>query len=493
MNNDSENIAKIWKIVAWFLLSLSLLVSSLLLILIFEIWDPEPLRPLKDFIPPIYKQIIETIAIIALLAISVSLLSFLIQIYMNKDPEKVAEIWKIVARPVHWVFRLAARFLLLAIRSAILILLLILLVIFTASFKVFDSALSQVFDSFLSETFAKNPGSLVFPIIMIIFVVIPIVLIPYWFQRHAKDTWESLLNTKEKIIKTLRGRWRTGRNIKKSLSVTEQHYSGKIRPSAVEMRTEFRKLFRAVSILGIVLAVYALVGNKLADPQTPSDIPLHLHPDLEEKLANHPHSDINDHSHKPSTSYRFKKGTVFSLVYEEGDLTTKKGICPEDSNQVEWLRVFKAEILDGFKDKEERLKLKVQGFASIAPVPVNGMIDDKQSNSLNRQIANERAEAVIYFLTLTDSKYDQDSCVAVLDSKKYAKDITWTGTNFDVSYRRWKSYDEMNNKKPVKNPQEEEGRQLDREFLNRSVHIIIEGDSDRTETRPAPTAEDNTG
>ena len=49
------------------------------------------------------------------------------------------------------------------------------------------------------------------------------------------------------------------------------------------------------------------------------------------------------------------------------------------------------------------------------------------------------------------------------------------------------SYDEMNDKKPVKNPQEEEGRQLDREFLNRSVQIIIE------EVSYPPKKGDNSG
>lgn len=171
-----------------------------------------------------------------------------------------------------------------------------------------------------------------------------------------------------------------------------------------------------------------------------------------------------------------KKGTQFSLVYREGDLETKEGICPEGSN-LEWLKLFKAAISDSLKDKDGRLKLKIQGFASIAPVPVNGIINDK-SDTLNLQIANERAEAVIYFLTLADNKYDQESCVAVLDSKKYAKDSTWTGTNFDVSYKPWESYDKMNKEKPLKNPPEDsknkEDRQLDREYLNRSVRIIIE-------------------
>ena len=524
MSNDSEKGNKIWKIVAWFLLSLSLLVS--VLILIFETWDPELLKSLKGVIPDkqIYKQII---AIIALLA-SVSLLSFLIQIYTNKEPKEVAKIWKIVAYPVHWAFRLIARFLLLVIRSAILILLLILLMISTVSFKVFDSVLSKGFELALSETLVENPESLVFPIITIIIVIIAMVLIPHQLQRHAKGIWKSLLRSKERISEVLRSRWLPGPDIDKSLSDTQQYYSGKIRPSAVEIRTEFRKLVYATLILCIAFGVY--VGVAYVTPSkewkilllTFVDIHDHSHPDLEKKILNHPHpgleEKIPDHSHKPSTSYRFNKGTQFLLVYEEGNLETKEGICPRGSN-LKWLELFKTAISDSPKDKDRRMKLKIQGFASVAPVPVDGIINDK-SDTLNCEIANQRAEALIYFLTT--EPYDSTKCRSALENssmwgrkengtrsampdtnawKEKGLDVTyetrsdtivWKGPKFDVAHKPWQSYDEMKAKKPKENPQEKEERQLDREFLNRSVRIIIEEGSDQTETTSESSAEDNT-
>ena len=167
-------------------------------------------------------------------------------------------------------------------------------------------------------------------------------------------------------------------------------------------------------------------------------------------------------------------------------METKKGICPEDSNQVEWLALFKAGILDSLKEKDERLKLKIQGFASIAPVPVNGIINDRQSDTLNCEIANQRAEALIYFLMLPDStSYDPKECAKALkDSSMWGRkenelctrsaipdinawkergfDVTyemrpdttivWKGPKFDVAYKPWPSYDEMYSKKPLQNP-----------------------------------------
>ena len=109
MNKKPKEVARIWKIVARFLLLPALLIS--VLILIVETWYPV-LGFIKD------NQII---AIITLLT-SVSLLSFLLQRYMNKKPEDVAKIWKIVAYPVHWAFRLVARsVLLLAILLTIML------------------------------------------------------------------------------------------------------------------------------------------------------------------------------------------------------------------------------------------------------------------------------------------------------------------------------------------------------------------------------------
>ena len=259
---------------------------------------------------------------------------------MSNDSEKGDKIWKIVGLmiqipfyPVHFAIRLIARFLLSAIQSAASILLLILFVIIICSSKIFDLALSKIFDLALSKTLVENPEPLESPIklliITIFIVLIAVVLIPHWFQRHAKDIWKSLLNTKKKICEVLRDRWLPDLDIKESLSVTWQYYGSKIRPSLKKIVNEVKELFYATLILGIILLLYAKVVDYTVSSKewtifnfssiliyVQKERANHPHPDIEKKILNHPHPDIKEipvHSHEPS--YRFNKGTQFSLVY----------------------------------------------------------------------------------------------------------------------------------------------------------------------------------
>lgn len=489
---------------------------------------------------------------------------------MSNDSEKTDKTWKQIIGliiqapfwPVHFAIRLIARFLVLAIRSVAILLLLLLLAISSAAYKVFDLALSKVLERVLEALknsglpeFPELPYLPVFLVVTIIILSVAIVWLPHLLQRHAKDIKESLLKIKERICEVLRSEWLPGLDIKESLLVTWQDYGKEILPSLIEIFTESRKLYFAIVILCIFFLVYIKVvefatSSKdekleifnfttiLVDIRT--GIVNHLHPGIEEKLVNHPHPDITkeipDHSHKPSTSYSFEKGTKFLLVYKEGDLNeegnlkTKKdsldiedGICPGGSN-LEWLKLFKTAITDSLKDKDGYLKLKIRGFASVAPVLVNG--DTTNSNSLNCEIANRRAEALIYFLMLPDSiPYDSTKCKSALENssmwgrqenelctrsavpdtsiwRDMGFDVTyemrpdttivWKRTNFDVAHKPWQSYEEMDGNKPEQGSSPQ-SRQRDIEFRNRSVQIIIEEGSDWTETIPTPPAEDNTG
>ena len=217
-----------------------------------------------------------------------------------------------------------------------------------------------------------------------------------------------------------------------------------------------------------------------------------------------------------SPSYLFEKGTQFSLVYaSQGSLSTKTGICPEGSNE-EWLKLFKKSITEC--SKEEQVKLKIRGFASIAPVNVKEQSkpDSAQSDTLNYQIANQRAEALIYFLTLPESiPYAPEKCEAALDSSSIwgrnnelgprvmpdtarwntlgfnvineletrrrltfamsdANPVKQRGKGFDVIYEPWQSYGEMKKNKPVNDGSRPKPRHYPLEFLNRTVQIIIE-------------------
>ena len=209
----------------------------------------------------------------------------------------------------------------------------------------------------------------------------------------------------------------------------------------------------------------------------------------------------------------------------QGNLSTKTGICPEGSHE-EWLELFKKAIWEC--SKEERIKLKVQGFASIAPVTEKGQSepDSTKSNTYNYQIANQRAEALIHFLMLPpDSIYTEKKCKDVLDNgsiwerKKengtsVKPDSLWwenswgvtvrtdtvrtekednkskplrftfsvsasdTGEQkqkgFDVIYEPWQNHKDMKTEKPVNDGSRPKPRHYSLEFLNRTVQIIIE-------------------
>ena len=94
---------------------------------------------------------------------------------------------------------------------------------------------------------------------------------------------------------------------------------------------------------------------------------------------------------------------------------------------------------------------------------------------LNCEIANQRAEALIYFLMLPDSiSYYPEECKKALnDSLIWASvksDSIWDGQGFTVTYKPWESHEKMAQAKPV-----QDSLRLDLEFLNRSVQIIIKG------------------
>ncbi len=101
----------------------------------------------------------------------------------------------------------------------------------------------------------------------------------------------------------------------------------------------------------------------------------------------------------PPHTHPFDKSTQYSLFYRsQGDLATKEGICPTDSNLVNWLTSFKSAISSCSEDSA-KVSLKVQAFASTAPVTKKSNLNPATSNMFNREIANQRAQAIIYFLT----------------------------------------------------------------------------------------------
>ncbi len=202
--------------------------------------------------------------------------------------------------------------------------------------------------------------------------------------------------------------------------------------------------------------------------------------------------------------------------------------------------MFKKSIIEC--SEKERVKLKIRGFASVAPVGP----DSTKSKIFNYQIATERAEALIYFLMLPpDSIYTKTKCKDVLDnisiwgrnkengtrvdpdtlwwkeslgvtvstekvsseevnceSKSCLRhtfsvsvsDINQKRKGFDVIYEPWQSYGQMKNEKPADDGSLDSLRYHQLEFLNRTVQVIIEEGGCLTKEVPeVPKVEDNAG
>ena len=170
---------------------------------------------------------------------------------------------------------------------------------------------------------------------------------------------------------------------------------------------------------------------------------------------------------------------VYSLAYpEQGRRKIKAGICP-DSRASEWLNEFKAAVVEYSRDSQDgpRLQLEVRGLSGVAQVTEAACRN--RSDQCNCDIANERAEAVVGFLTSDDSCTDvlneqrwespgNDPC---LRPKKEFKLSTQHG--FDVIYRPWQSYEEMMRHKPINDGSSDGKRRPAVEFLRRAVQIMV--------------------
>ena len=409
---------------------------------------------------------------------------------MNNDPEKTDKTWKeIIVYLVYSTIHLVSRLSLLLLGPVLFLLIPILLCIalLWASISVWSPELLdyEVFNSW-NKWISDNA-------ILIIFVITPVLI---WFlaREFKNDIKNSLSNIIAKIVKVVQGRWLLKMNTKKSLSVTWKCYMANIWLLAKEMFIESKKLFVAVLLLFVVtLCSYTtkkfiddiLGTNKLrssvmaikakADSIAISDFNMwrdgvtNTLDDIKKNIV----------PPKPSISYPFEKGTQFPVFYlSQGDLDSKKGICPTDSNLVEWLTLFKQAISKCPENK--RVKLQIRAFASTAPVTKKGhpAFEKTTSDTFNYLIANERAEALIYFLTLDDPKsYTLGKCKDALSDRLIGKrarsDSIWIGQGFTMTYNPWDSHIQMTDAKLVKDGSLDE-RRRDLEFLNRSVQIIIE-------------------
>lgn len=280
------------------------------------------------------------------------------------------------------------------------------------------------------------------------------------WQYYVKETWPS-------IGISLHGR--------KRLSETCRYYAKEIWPS---IRDTFYAAIK-LSYATFIILISLLLASKPAIHVFQWSVDKTVEIWNETSTTSVVIADLGDSSNRQSMSDLIKSADKFSLVYREGNLKTKNGICPEGSN-LEWLRLFNAALSDSLGNSDRRKRVRVKGFASVSPVRVNG--DTSASEKLNLKIANQRAEAVVYFLMLDDAKkYNTKACSTALDGNAIRKnldteksDSIWKGTDFDVVYKPWNAFAQMDSSKPEPNPFPAGHRQFDLEFLNRSVEIIVE-------------------
>lgn len=186
-----------------------------------------------------------------------------------------------------------------------------------------------------------------------------------------------------------------------------------------------------------------------------------------------------------------QEGTTYPLVFSDhANLSTKDGICPVKSN-FDWLKQFK-EAISNCSKKGKRPSVLVQGFSSVAPISTHEEYNGLNSDRLNCEVANLRAEAVVGLL-ISDLKSDSkpiDQCVEAMkifddirtkdlcerNKREFRSNPEDHNINFDITYIPWKSYDDMSENKPAN-----DGTILHRkrkvEFLNRVVYITITNDA----------------
>ena len=281
-------------------------------------------------------------------------------------------------------------------------------------------------------------------------------LISFLFQRSIEHILKSVSQITKKIVKVFQSIWMPGIDNGES--------------SLKTWRDTFLESLKLVSAVLILCIIFVCGYITLKEPDKVDDRSVIVL------------SDFSSSYQPEEGTPQPEEGTQISLYYRsQGDLEKKKGICPEDSSLVEWLTLFKQALSECSENKQ--VGLKIRAFASTAPVTEKGRPKPEKvkSDTFNYQIANERAEALIYFLMSEDPKsYTLRKCQDALNggwiwgrAKSDSTGSTWVGEGFKVTYKPWLSHAEMTDAKLVK-----DGSWIARrpslEFLNRTVEIIIE-------------------
>lgn len=316
---------------------------------------------------------------------------------MNTDPNRNSN-WK----------QIVTRFLLLLVILAhALISLLVLYLVWIGTWVVGDEILR-----FSDNEETKN-------LIRTITMFSTIGLISFLFQRSIEHILKSISQITKKIVTVFQSIWMPGINNGES--------------SLKTWRDTFLESLKLVSAVSILCIIFVCGYIALKEPDRSVIV-------------------LNDFS----SSYQPENGTpqpendtqILLYYLSQGNLDSKKGICPEESRLVEWLTLFKQALSECSENKQ--VGLKIRAFASTAPVTEKGRPKPEKvkSDTFNYQIANERAEALIYFLISEAPKsYTLGKCQDALNggwiwgrAKSDSTGSTWVGEGFKVTYKPWLSH-----------------------------------------------------
>ena len=383
---------------------------------------------------------------------------------------------QIILFPFHFLFRIAARTILLILTLGAALILPISLII--AWMALGEDALAELPDFFTKKVFN-------------IYVLLGALGVS---GAVLKKIWKAVLSTLSKIGKAILEIVGDGwlpypaLDFRKSIAVTRERNIDLWFTSAIRVNAYSWQLVIA-SFMAVILVLLAYLSIT-KDNQWRNEVLGYLHDPPPHVVVMAP----ND----PVSSYLFQKGTVFSLPFvEDGSPRTGAGICLTDYHKA-WLAEFKDAVVKC--SEKSKVLLEVVGFASIAPDKREGLGGGggfSSSDPLNCEIGNRRAEEVVDFLiadgggdlacgTGADRRRDGDDRYGRKNqcqrSKSKFEFEIGPKLGVKISYKPWACHNQLALKKPADDGCLERGRRRYAvEFLNRSVHLKLGNDACKTE------------
>ncbi len=325
-------------------------------------------------------------------------------------------------------------------------------------------------------------------------------LLSYLVNRSFDTIMRSAVSLGKSLVKIMCLQWIPGFEIRKGLTTTGEQIN--------QAWMRIVDTYKSSGLLVLSTTLITVIGVLIYHLETGKRVSVNLEAELENivQLQQHLNQEFNQSLttvkaklelmviHHNELTEKFdglfkdynRSIVVYSLVYPpQGDLDSKKGICPdnEEFHTLEWLTKFKSAITQ-CAENGSRVKIDVTGFSSIAPVATaNGY---GSSGLLNCEIANQRAEAVMGFLIedgyqckafLEDSLWELPEnklCTRKMDEISFGGD---RGLAYDVTYRPWQNYEQMKRARPVNDGTLVGVRRYASEFLNRVVQITVENDA----------------